>query len=321
MLEDIRPDGYDISSELEEFVALEGRQQRTSRRNRGWSGLWQPWVRPALVVGCGIAVFTQLSGIEMIIYYAPTILTDNGFSTTTALSVSVALGMTYLVMMVVGLVIVDKVGRRRLTLVMVPGAAVSLFALGAFFITGHATRDYVPSIVACLLAFMFFNAGGLQLMGWLTGSEIYPLSVRAAATSVQSATLWSTNLLITLTLLTMISIFGVGQVFWIYGMFNVAAWLFVWRRMPELTGHSLEDIERHLKSGKFRPPRLRPRLTRTTWQSAAPNRSGGRNAESGRGTLQLSLADELIAVPAVVRIWSGSWWTGQATSFPRSSRR
>ncbi|PJN06440.1 MFS transporter [Streptomyces sp. CB01635] len=253
VLEDIRPDGYDISSELEEFVALEGRQQRTSRGNRGWSGLWQPWVRPALVVGCGIAVFTQLSGIEMIIYYAPTILTDNGFSTTTALSVSVALGMTYLVMMVVGLVIVDKVGRRRLTLVMVPGAAVSLFALGAFFITGHATRDYVPSIVACLLAFMFFNAGGLQLMGWLTGSEIYPLSVRAAATSVQSATLWSTNLLITLTLLTMISIFGVGQVFWIYGMFNVAAWLFVWRRMPELTGHSLEDIERHLKSGKFRP--------------------------------------------------------------------
>ncbi|MEU9546925.1 MFS transporter [Streptomyces mirabilis] len=289
MLEDIRPDGYDISSELEEFVALEGRQQRTSRRNRGWSGLWQPWVRPALVVGCGIAVFTQLSGIEMIIYYAPTILTDNGFSKTTALSVSVALGMTYLVMMVVGLVIVDMVGRRRLTLVMVPGAAVSLFALGAFFITGHATRDYVPVIVACLLAFMFFNADGLQLMGWLTGSEIYPLSVRAAATSVQSATLWSTNLLITLTLLMMISIFGVGQVFWIYGMFNVAAWLFVWRRMPELTGHSLEDIERHLKSGKFRPrdfarvsgePRGKVRL-RTACR--------GRNAGSGRGPLHLNL--------------------------------
>ncbi len=104
---------------------------------------------------------------------------------------------------------------------------------------------------------MFFNAGGLQLMGWLTGSEIYPLAVRGAGTAAQSASLWGTNLLITLTLLTMIDLFGVGQVFWIYGLFNVAAFLFVWRRMPELTGHSLEDVEKHLQDGKFRPADFR----------------------------------------------------------------
>ncbi|MFK4110919.1 sugar porter family MFS transporter [Streptomyces sp. NPDC002176] len=253
VLKEVRPKGYDIRTELDEITALARRQQRTDRSHQGWRGLRQAWVRPALVVGCGIAVFTQLSGIEMIIYYAPTILTDNGFPRADALRVSVALGVVYLVMMIVGLWIVDKVGRRRLTLVMVPGAALSLFVLGGFYITGHDGRAYVPAIVACLLAFMFFNAGGLQLMGWLTGSEIYPLSVRAAATSVQSATLWSTNLLITLTLLTMISAFGVGQVFWIYAFFNVAAWLFVWWKMPELTGHSLEDIERHLKNHEFQP--------------------------------------------------------------------
>ncbi|MET7612730.1 sugar porter family MFS transporter [Streptomyces seoulensis] len=253
VLKQVRPAGYDVDSELDEITALGRRQQRTDRNHQGWRGLRQKWVRPALVVGCGIAVFTQLSGIEMIIYYAPTILTDNGFSRSSALRVSVALGVVYLVMMIIGLWIVDKVGRRRLTLIMVPGAAVSLFVLGGFYITGHSTRAYVPAIIACLLAFMFFNAGGLQLMGWLTGSEIYPLTVRAAATSVQSATLWSTNLLITLTLLSMISAFGVGQVFWIYALFNVAAWLFVWWKMPELTGHSLEDIEQHLKNDEFQP--------------------------------------------------------------------
>lgn len=189
----------------------------------------------------------------MVIYYAPTILTLNHFSTTAALQVSVGLGVTYLVTMVVGLAIVDKVGRRRLTLVMVPGAAISLFALGAFFITGNAGRNNVPFMVACLIAFMFFNAGGLQLMGWLTGSEIYPQTVRAAGAAVQSATLWSANLLLTLTVLTMIITFGVGKVFWIYGLFNVAAWLFVWRWMPELTRHSLEDIQKHLREGRFRP--------------------------------------------------------------------
>ena len=70
---------------------------------------------------------------------------------------------------------------------------------------------------------------------------------------MQSATLWTTNLLITLTLLSMIELFGVGQVFWLYGLFNVAAWIFVWRLMPELTGRSLEDIESHLAEGRFKP--------------------------------------------------------------------
>ena len=55
------------------------RKEQTAK-TRGWSGLRAAWVRPALILGCGIAIFTQLSGIEMIIYYSPTILTDNGFS-------------------------------------------------------------------------------------------------------------------------------------------------------------------------------------------------------------------------------------------------
>jgi sugar porter (SP) family MFS transporter len=253
VLERVRPDGFDVDTELAGIVELEERKQETKTRNRGWSGLRHGWVRPALILGCGIAAFTQLSGIEMIIYYAPTILTDNGFSTSAALRVSVALGVTYLVMMIVGLAIVDRVGRRRLTLTMVPGAAVALFVLGSFFVTDHAGKSQVPFIIACLIVFMFFNAGGLQLMGWLTGSEIYPLAVRGAGTSVQSATLWGTNLLITLTLLTRIDLFGVGQVFWIYGLFNVGAWVFVFLRMPELTGHSLENVEKHLQDDEFRP--------------------------------------------------------------------
>jgi len=114
-------------------------------------------------------------------------LTSNGFSTAAALWVSVGLGVTYLVMMFVGLSIVDRIGRRRLTLTMIPGAALALGVLGTLWVTGHHGRDTIAFIIACLIVFMFFNAGGLQLMGWLTGSEIYPLAVRGAGTSTQKA--------------------------------------------------------------------------------------------------------------------------------------
>ena len=82
-----------------------------------------------------------------------------------ALDVSVALGLSYLVAQLVGLAIIDRVGRRRLTLIMIPGAAVALFVLGLLFVTGNAGRDSIAFVVAYLVVFMLFNAGGLQLMG------------------------------------------------------------------------------------------------------------------------------------------------------------
>ncbi|WP_218938522.1 sugar porter family MFS transporter [Modestobacter altitudinis] len=254
-LERVRPHGRDVSGELRDIEELVEAEQEAS--TRGWRGLRKPWVRPALIVGCGLAIFTQLSGIEMIVYYSPTILTDNGFSDSAALRVSVALGVTYLVTQLIGLAIIDRVGRRRLTLVTLPGAAVSLIVLGTFFVTGHDGKAQVPYIIATLIAFMAFTAGGIQLMGWLTGSEIYPLATREAGAAAQSASLWGTNLLITLTLLTLIETIGTGQTFWLYAAFNVAGFVFLYRRMPELTGRSLEQIEKRLSEGRFRPADFR----------------------------------------------------------------
>lgn len=249
VLQRIRPRGVDVEPEVTMICQLD-RKERTAD-TRGWSGLKQAWVRPALVVGCGVAIFTQLSGIELIVYYAPTILTDNGFSDTAALRVSVALGVTYLVSQLIGLAIIDKVGRRKMTLLTLPGAATFLFAVGALFTLGLDEMTW--AIIACLIIFMAFTAGGLQLMGWLTGSEIYPLAVRSHGTAVQAAALWGTNLIISITLLTIIEFLGVGPTLWIYAGFNVAAFIFVYKLMPDLTGRSLEQIEDALHRGKFRP--------------------------------------------------------------------
>ena len=96
----VRPDGYDVGAELDEAAEL-ARVELTAS-TRGWRGLRAGWVRPALFLGCGIAVFTQLSGIEMIIYYSPTILTGAGFYRSVALQVSVGLGAVYLIAQLIG---------------------------------------------------------------------------------------------------------------------------------------------------------------------------------------------------------------------------
>ena len=241
----------DVEDELGDIHDVE--EQRRQASARGWKGLGQAWVRPALIMGCGMALFTQLSGIEMIVYFTPTILTGVGFEESGALYVSVALAVTYVIMNVVGLLIVDRVGRRRLSLIMTPGAALALAVLGVVFLTGTVSAGSAPFIIACLITFMVFTAGGLQVMGWLTGSEIYPLGVRGAGTSAQAATLWGSNVIITLTLLPMVETIGVGPTMWVYAGFNVVAFFFVWRYFPEVAGRSLEDIEASLAEGTFRP--------------------------------------------------------------------
>ena len=187
-LAQVRPEGTDLGHEISEIErVVEGERAAPVR---GWRGLGQAWVRPAVLAALGIAAFTQLTGIEMMIYYAPTLLTGVGVDHATALRSTLWLGLVYAVMTAIGLAIVDRVGRRNLSLWMLPGAALSLFVLGILLNFGLAGAERAWPVLACLLAFMFFNAGGIQVVGWLSGSEMYPLSVRAAGTSAQATMVW-----------------------------------------------------------------------------------------------------------------------------------
>jgi len=250
-LASVRNSGADIDAGLGEIKDVVDAESNSS--DKGWPGLTEGWVRPAVFAALGVAAFTQLTGIEMMIYYAPTLLTGVGFSHETALRSSLWLGLVYAVMTTLGLMIVDKIGRRRLTLVMLPGAALSLIVLGCLFVAGWAQGTHAWVVVACLLSYMFFNAGGIQVVGWLLGSETYPLSVRGAGTSAQAVTVWSADLLVTITALTLVQALGTGGVMWVYGAMNILAFVFVFRFLPETAGKSLEQIENTLRAGKFKP--------------------------------------------------------------------
>jgi sugar porter (SP) family MFS transporter len=252
-LSKVRDSGSEVRKEvadIEEVVEHKEQQKIT-----GWRAMGEPWLRPALIAGLGVAAFTQLSGIEMMIYYTPTFLKDAGFGPSAALWSALGVAITYLVMTFVGKLIVDRVGRRTLSLVMIPGAVIALVVLGAVlhFKLAEATRGWW--VISCLIVFMVFNAGGIQVVGWLTGSEIYPLAIRDQAIGAHAAMLWGSNLLLTGTALTMTQWLGVGGAMWVYAGLNVLGWLFIFFLVPETGGRSLEDIERALRDGHFLPHR------------------------------------------------------------------
>nr|AAG02149.1 metabolite transport protein [Zymomonas mobilis subsp. mobilis ZM4 = ATCC 31821] len=251
MLDTVRETDHEVTKELR---SIKKNQQPDEGSGSRWlESLAQPWVRPALIAGLGVAAFTQLSGIEMMIYYTPTFLRDSGFTEKMAYYSALGVALIYVIMTTIGKLLVDHVGRRKLALCMMPLAALSLFALGIAFNLPGGASEHRWLILACLFAFMVFNAGGIQVIGWLIGSEVYPLCIRARATSLHAATLWGSNLILTSTALTMTSLLGIGGSMWFYGGLNALGFVFVYFMVPETKGRSLEEIESSLKDGSFLP--------------------------------------------------------------------
>ncbi|WP_336761250.1 MULTISPECIES: sugar porter family MFS transporter [unclassified Asaia] len=239
-------------------------------RNRGWKGLFRPWVRPALVAALGVAFFTQCGGLEMMIYYAPTFLRDAGFGASSALMASLGVAITYCIMTFIGCLIVDRVGRRRLMLIMGPGSIVSLIGLGIVFAM-HPAAGSAGSylVIVFLLLFMAFNSGGIQVCGWLLGAEMFPLSMRGQATSLHAATLWGSDLLVTGTALTLVQLITLGGTMWFYAAVNLASVAFIFFFVPETAGATLEDIELALHEKRFRPSKGQTRIVSEDAQEEA----------------------------------------------------
>lgn len=239
--------------EVRDIAALHKEQARDAGKNQWRLMLSEKWMRPAIFAGVMVAVFTQITGLEMMIYYTPTILrNDVGFSEHLAQAGNVGVGIVYLVMTIVGKLVVDRIGRRRLVLIMMPGAALSIAAFGLAFLLTDSNPD--PALaIGLILAFMLFQAGGIQVVGWLVGSEIYPMRIRSAATALHAAALWTSNLLITLTALSLIQWLTLPGAMLLYAAINVLAWVLVLLFVPETAGRSLEDIESSLHDGTFRP--------------------------------------------------------------------
>jgi SP family galactose:H+ symporter-like MFS transporter len=226
-------------------------QQSAQKQKASWSELLTPLVRPAMIVGVGLAIAQQVTGINTVIYYAPTIFKFAGFSSSSvAILASVGVGAVNLILTLVAMQLIDRVGRRPLLLVSLSGMSVSLIILGlAFKLHGLASAlGWIA--VTSLMSYVGFFAVGLGPVFWLILSEIYPLRVRGRAMSVGTIANWGFNLIVALTFLSLTRGIGKPATFWLYGAVSVAAWIFAYFLVPETKGKTLEQIEAHWRGGK-----------------------------------------------------------------------
>jgi MFS transporter, SP family, galactose:H+ symporter len=230
---------------------LDGIQKSFELQSGGWADLLTPLIRPALVVGLGIAIFQQITGINTVIYYAPMIFESAGFkSASVSILATVGVGVINVLLTVVAMTLVDRVGRRPLLLFGLAGMILGLGILGLAFQLPSLAGALGWIAVVSLMIYVGAFAIGLGPVFWLLISEIYPLKIRGLAMSVASAANWGANLLVALTFLTLIQLLGRPMTFWFYGLTGIAAWLFAWFRVPETKGRSLEEIEAHWQAGK-----------------------------------------------------------------------
>jgi sugar porter (SP) family MFS transporter len=224
------------------------------------------WVRPALLVAVGLAVFQQLVGINTIIYYAPTTLTNVGFAKTSAIYANLIIGVVNVLMTVVAVRLIDRVGRKPMLYAGVTGMATSLLVLGVSLTvlpTPHHPAD--PAAVITLICLGTFIASFAATWGpvvWVMIPEVLPLSVRGTAMGIAVFGNWAANFLVSQTFPPLISRLGPGPVFLGYAALGLLAGLFVKLFVTETKGRSLEDIESDLQSsGRRRTRTSEPRPT------------------------------------------------------------
>ena len=217
----------------------------------GLRELTASWVRPALIVAVGLAVFQQIIGINTIIYYAPTTLTNVGYGAAAAIYANLIIGVVNVLMTLVAIWIIDRVGRKPLLLVGLVGMVASLTILGLSTLLlsePSSPTDAVAVItLLCLAGFIISFAATWGPTVWVMLPEVLPLRIRGTAMGVAIFLHWIANFLVSQTFPSLLASVGPGPVFLGYAVIGVLAFVFVSAFVTETKGRSLEEIEADLQ--------------------------------------------------------------------------
>lgn len=196
-------------------------------------------VRRALYIGVFLAVFSELSGITVVMYYGPTILERTGASMSASLNGHAIIGVVLAAFTLLAIPLIDRVGRRRLLLTGVAGACLALLLTALSFASGHDNGALIVALLCTFVAFFAFSIGPIK---WVVISEIFPTNLRARAMGVATVALWLTDILINQLFPVVRNQFGIWTMFFACSLFLAIQFAVVAVALPETKGMTLERI-------------------------------------------------------------------------------
>jgi SP family galactose:H+ symporter-like MFS transporter len=251
----------DLGFELESIRASLAEQTGSYRE------LLTPMVRAALFVGVGLAILQQVTGINTVIYFAPTIVQEAGIgSAASAILAAVGVGIINVAATVLAIWLLNRAGRRTLLLIGVTGMVIALAALGVAFELPQGDALSIVAI-ASLLVYVGSFAISLGPIFWLLNAELYPQRVRGKAAGIGALANWLFNFIVSLTFLLLVNALGQSGAFWLYGGIGILTIIFVALFVPETKGKTLEDIEEYWRKKtntphhEVQPPKADPPAT------------------------------------------------------------
>lgn len=226
--------------EIDESMANDG--------GKSWKEMFRKPLLPLVGVAFGLFVFQQLSGINAIMYYGPNVFEMAGFGENSKFMAQLLMGLTNVLATVLGVWIVDRVGRRPLLFSGFAGMIGCLFVL-SWCLNSHGDHPYL-SLTSVLLYIVFFaySLGGIP---YVMMSEVFPLKTRTYGMAIASCANWGFNMLVSFTFNLLVTGMGsMGNVFTLYGVCTIVGLFFAWKYIPETRNKNLEEIEQNLYGGK-----------------------------------------------------------------------
>lgn len=223
-------------AEIKETL-VDNRQEKAFRLKK--------WMIMPFVVGIGIMFAQICTGINTIIYYAPTIFKTAGFdSNLTAIYATTGIGVVNFIMTIIAVFFTDRIGRKPLLYFGLTGVMLSLFALGTSFAFAGVLGSSLKWVaVGSLVTYIICFAMSLGPIGWILVSEVFPLRIRGIAMSVCTVSNFAFNFFVVGSFPVLLHRIGGAWTFWIFGIVSILCIIFVYFFVPETKGISLEQIE------------------------------------------------------------------------------
>ena len=225
-------------------VEMKAVEQSIAKEEKGsYKEVFSKKMSPLIRMGIVVAVFSQVTGINSIMYYAPMIFAKTGIGIGDSLMQTVAVGGVNLIFTFVAIKYIDKFGRKPLLIAGCTGMAISLVVLAVAFYL-HEFGGFL--ILASILIYIASFAASVGPVTWVFIAEIYPNRLRSEAMSVAVVFLWAAVFLVSLTFPYMLNALGGGTAFLVFGSMCVVYLVFLITKIPETKGKSLEELERIL---------------------------------------------------------------------------